>query len=184
LITRRRPIPPPPLEEELVAASDGPVYLAGRVATVAITLTERARSAAIRVLESIDIEQLYLRLEGLETEGDHNVVYGVYIDLPPELGPGERLDDYFAGNLSFFGAKHHRDIRARGDSPLGLTHTLDVTGLVNQLKRLERWNDERLLVTFEPTALTTPEGESLLLTASQDVPHATIGRVSLFAMGG
>lgn len=130
--------------------------------------------------ESIDDEQLHLHLEGLDSENDHNVVYGIYFDLPTELADGERLEDYFVGNLSFFGAKHHRDIRSRGDGPLGLTYTFDVTALVQDLQRHERWNCERLAVNFEPLGLTTTEGRSLLLAESQDIPPALIGRISLF----
>jgi len=147
-----------------------------------LSLPQPARAAVMRVAASIEAEQLELHLEGLDSENDHNVVYSIYFDLPAELADDERVEDYFVGNLSFFGAKHHRDIRVRADAPLGLTHLFDVTALVNDLQAGRRWDSEKLTITFEPAALTTAEGDSPLLAETRAVPVATIGRVSLFRL--
>lgn len=166
-------------EEELVAASEEPVQLTGRSQAMKLPLPEVARRTALRAAANIDDEQVYLRVEGLDTENDHNVVYGVYVGLPSELGDGERADDYFVGLLSFFGASQQRDIRAPGDGPPGLTYTFDITALVQDLQQRQRWNDDELTVTFVPEEPTMPDGE-VVSAARPDLPDAKIGRVSLF----
>jgi hypothetical protein len=184
LIARRRfirfPPPPPPEREELVAATDNSIKLRGGPVSVRIPLTGAARIAAGRIQGEALGEHLYLRLEGLDTEDDHNVVYEVYLNMPAELRPGEFRSDFFVGNLSFFGAKHHRDVKVREGSPPGLTQTFEISGLVQELHQRERWNPEVMTVSFDPTGVTMPGGEVLLLADQKDVPTALIGRVSLF----
>ncbi|MBV8888338.1 MAG: tyrosinase family protein [Alphaproteobacteria bacterium] len=150
----------PQPQPELVGAS-APIVLDSAASTAAVAFrpqaaqTARARTSALRPTRT------FLNLENVTGTG-RLPRYDVYIDVvtpaqasPAQTSPAQTLPPQptgggpglFAGSLSTFGVqKATRPGGPHGGS--GITTVLDITDLVEQLRREQRWDESGLQVTF------------------------------------
>ena len=100
-----------------------------------------------------------LNIEGIVFDRAPDLYYEVYLNLPEGQKPDPQ-GPYFAGNLAFFGLEPHDDAgHGHGDKPRGGVHSYNITRLVRELKRRQRWNEEQLNVTLIPRGPELPGGK-------------------------
>jgi tyrosinase len=180
------PAPPPPapavreevrltsdeLPAEMVGASDAPVVLEeAKRAETSFELSAprgpvaRSLDAEARALASyLDVE-----VEGEENPG---LLYGVYVNLPPEE-PAEPESPHYVGALPFFGIETTVPDEAEEEAPHRLRYVFDITATVAELTARGRWDPGRLRVTFAPIG-----GPDARLDAAP--PPVRVSHVSLF----
>jgi tyrosinase len=136
----------PPPHPELVGASAQAVVLDSPVTTAQVAFRPQVALAARARLAAARPARAYLNLENVTGTG-RLAKYDVYIDVPP---PGQETggrQGLLAGGLSTFGVqKASRPGGPHGGS--GITTVLDITDLVERLRREGRWDETRLHVTF------------------------------------
>jgi hypothetical protein len=198
--------PPPPSREsarppQLVAATDQPVTLTGRPASVTLAVPASTRERVAR--ESVSAvagaaasggrSAIFLNVEDIDAPKNPGVVYGVFLNVPGgaaaaaesaargrESGGVESRAKYHVGNITLFGIEAVNDPDARRHGVPGMRHTFDITKIAAELSSAGAWNPDAIEVTFEPI---TPIGESDRESAALGGESATpvkIGRVSLF----
>jgi hypothetical protein len=190
---------PPPSREsarppQMVAASDKPVTLTGRPASVTLAVPASTRERVAR--ESVSAaasasggqSAIFLNVEDIDAPKNPGVVYGVFLNVPGgaaaatgrEAGRAEARAKYHVGNITLFGIEAVNDPDARRHGVPGMRHTFDITKIAAELSNAGSWNPDAIEVTFEPI---TPIGESEPESAALGGESATpvkIGRVSLF----
>ena len=97
--------------------------------------------------------RVYLRLEGV-TGTTGAPVYDIYINVPPGESPEEH-PELRAGSLPTF---RMREASRRDDvhDGSGITAVFDVTAVRDVLAKQERWDPDRLQVTFRPITGDAP----------------------------
>jgi hypothetical protein len=183
--------PEPPIQPEsvrpprMMAASEQPVELSGQSASVQLAVPVATHAAmtteAVAEATTVGDAAVYLNVEDIEAERNPGVVYGVFLNAPPEADETERAR-YHVGNITVFGIElANRDEPHRGVP--GFRHTFDITQVVADLARSGNWDPNDIKVTFEPIA---PIAEDVMESPLSDLaPVAAerpvrIGRVSLF----
>ncbi len=177
----REPVSGPPAEPELVGATERPLDLTGRPATIDVVLDHDASAAAgdaahAQIAEPTPTGRVYLNLEDIEGERNPSVVYEVFVGVAGAIAPT------YVGNISFFGLERH-GAAAPGEVPHGFRRTFDITSIVAQLHEQGAWQ-ERLTVSLRPTGPVMPPGaltaeEQRSAAQAQSVP-VRIGRISVF----
>lgn len=189
-VTTRRPIavmapsPPPERPAELVGATEAPIELAGATASAravieAPSLTSREATAPGPGAS----RRYYLKVEDIEADRNPGIGYQVFLNLPAEGLDEADERAHYVGAVSFFGVEHATDLTRDHDGPVGLRHVFDVTGLVEELRQRDAWDDEQFAVTFRPLELEAPPGADRSVLASprdEESPRVRVGRVSLF----
>jgi tyrosinase len=137
-----------------------------RIATPAHA-TARSRfaaSAALTAGETAAKPKVFLQLENITASGAANS-YDVYVNVPEGEDPTEH-SERFAGRLDLFGVAEAS--RASAQHPgSGLTYTLDISGIYDQLSAAPDWDPENIDLSIVPVRKW--EGATV-----------TVGRVSLF----
>jgi hypothetical protein len=169
--------PPPEGPPELAAASEQPLELTGRTASVRITVPD---SSLDMVRAAGDRGRVLVSVDDITAERDPGIAYAVYLDMPGDPGRGRR----HIGNVSFFGIKAMNDPDQAHDGEAGFGHTFDVTAAVRALKADGLWDPAGMTITFEPIRVLPPPGEELPeaaeALAAQPLPPVRIGRVGMF----
>jgi tyrosinase len=158
---------------ELVGANAAPLALdadGGQdvVRLQPVVATVAARLAGAEGSTAEPVERLFLNLEGVRANEDA-IVLDVYVGLPAGAVPADH-PDLLAGSIGLFGTQAATDL----DGPhggQGLTHVLDVTDVVANLRRSDSLDPRELTVTIVPM---TP------LEPGDDV---SVSRISVFREG-
>jgi tyrosinase len=163
--------PEPQVQPELVAATAQPVVLDSSEKTAHVAFhSQAAHAVRARLGAAARPLRTYLNLENVTGAGRLGM-YDVYVDVPPAGQDSSDRPPLFAGLLSTFGVQK----ASRRDSPhggSGITTVIDITDLVEQLRREGRWDEQRLHVTFKRRA---PARKALPATSNLQV-----GRVSVY----
>jgi tyrosinase len=113
----------------------------------------------------------YLHIENVVSKKAHNT-YEVYVNLPekPDAASYER---HYAGSMHLFGVVRAstRSARSAGN---GLSFSMDITELVDALKKSNEWDDKNVRVTLQPRSVV--EGQP----APAEHEPIRIGRISLY----
>lgn len=170
------PQPPaatPPQEPKFVGASEAMVPLEGASIEVPVEIDPRAREEVLEAADPEDPRRLYLNVEDIEGEANPEMVYGIYLNLPPDPST-DMLERRYLGNLSFFGLEKSDD--PRGDEhPHGLRISVEAGPLIRELRDETDWDRERLEVCFRPIG-PADAGDQPEFIRHQPV---RIGRISL-----
>jgi tyrosinase len=142
--------PPEFIPERIGVTSEG-VVLSGGSETVGFVLTQpnAVRSRAGRT----EPARVLLNVEHIRSRSVPKTSYGVYID-PAD---GTSNDEYFVGSIPFFGLRES----SQDDAEHELRYTFDVTEIVNALRDQDKWDANRVQITFRPLnqpALEAAEG--------------------------
>jgi len=173
--------PPPAGPPRLVAATDQAVSLSGNRTSVPLPLPAAARGA----VESLAAAQtpashLVLNVEGIQAPDHPGGVYEVHLNLPSDADPATD-DSFFVGTISFFGTGHH-DPGEQPETGPGVSHSFDISGLVDTLRSEGRWDPSTATVTFVAVGLTPPPGDTGTQYDITPASAPTIARVSLVSM--
>jgi tyrosinase len=181
---------------ELVAATERPLQLSGRQASVAARTAPRGRQA----MESLTARQgvverrvnaqrrIYLNVEDLRADLNPGVVYGVYLNLPRPWDERAR-NHHHVGNVTVFGIEAMNDPDPAHDHVPGMRHTFDITRKLRVLRRSGRYRaDQPLVVTFllelpEPPPGYEGDVDAVLAESYENARTRpiSVGRVSVFA---
>jgi tyrosinase len=155
---------------EIVGGSSSPVQLTGGRVDVAVEIDPSAAAAAVGA--GGVAQRVLLTIEEIETEGNPGTPYGLYVNLP-QGADADVAAAHYAGAISFFGAR--RAQHPKGDeAPHSLVISHDITQLVSALRGEGQWDGRRIVISFEPVALASPDG-----TPGADGPAADHAAVSI-----
>jgi tyrosinase len=142
IVGKVEPGDPPELIPERIGVSSEDVVLAGNDATVGFALRQpeglvsrAGREGPARVL---------LNVEHIRSSGVPKATYRVFID-PAD---GTTSDEYYVGTLPFFGLQES----SRDDADHELRYSFDVTEIVDALRDQDKWDANRVQVTFRPVS--------------------------------
>jgi tyrosinase len=149
---------------EMVGAVTG-VDLAATPTTAELPISTPQGPASVPLaVESAP--RAYLNLENVTGEGPLTS-FAVYLNIPEGSKDPHQHQALFAGTLPMFGVKEAmRPDTEHGGS--GITYVLDVTDIVDHLKKIGSWDPSKLHVTFAPVAAPAPDA------------RARVGRISLY----
>ncbi len=156
-VAPRRSVPAKRTRPMLIGSSEAPIQVEATGATTHLDVTplpERAGLAA-------DTSRVYLNLADIQGTRNPGVVYGVYLNLPPQAADADPDDevraDHLAGLVSFFGIESTDPITAAATRTErhGMRYSFDVTDLVGRLRARAGWTPADLRVTLLP--ITPPE---------------------------
>jgi len=170
------PVPmTPSTPPELLAATSQPQVLGSTSHTVQLAI-EAARgplSARLRGVEALAAASAgpppadaFLNFENITGTGVPPV-FDVYLNLPPGADPAAH-EELYAGPLPLFGVASASEADDR-HSGSGMHYVLQITELLDTLRKRPDWQDRQLQVTLVPRSA---------LDADASV---TVGRVSLYA---
>jgi len=159
---RRRP----PLPEAVMAAqAQAPVTLGAAAADTRLPVSPEAR----RLLAGFKTEQtgnrVELWLEDIRLEGEPEVFYELYVNLPTDVRDTVYTSPHYVGNLDFFGAAEGAQRRRFNLIPVFL-----------RLLELNRWAEDTVRLTFVPRPFTEGDNPARLLGPRT---QAVVGRVSI-----
>jgi tyrosinase len=170
----------------MVTASGEGVVLAGEAVSVSLGVAESERLTVDDALQVRPEGRIYLSIDDLRADSNPGVVYGVYLDLPPDA-PAEARHGYHVGNIAPFGIEHANDPDTGHEGDSGFRHVFDITDRVRALQHTGVWDPTSFTVTFEViTPLPPPGKEEMRAQLTQDHRDAGaaeplhVGRVSLF----
>jgi hypothetical protein len=171
---------------EMVAASDAPVQLTGARVSVPLAVPastrDRVSSDAVVSPTPEGPRAVYLNVEDIEAPRNPGVVYGVFVNLPPNADSALRARHH-VGNITVFGVESVNDPDKAHETVPGFRHTFDITPFVVQQTEAGAWDPNTLNVTFEPVVPVSPdtggEADAPEVATSATTP-IRIGRVSLF----
>lgn len=134
-----------------VGTSESGVRLGGAPARVA--LADRAPTAdKSKSLMSAIQRETYLQLDGVKAATQPEVLYNVYLDLPPGATPSTDSPHY-VGTLNFFSAVPHADGHTgHGPADPGATVVFNVTEQIAALR-------QRNLASDNPVVTLVPSGD-------------------------
>ena len=157
---------------ELVGASRGTLAVKGAGARTAVTLDPEVRDKVSASLRSASLteppDRVYLALENIRGTRDSSAL-NVYINLPQGANPNDH-PDLHAGTVGLFGLRRASSQTGEHGGG-GLTFTLDITKIVDQLHLSQALNTGSLDVAIIPHR-PLPEQSDI-----------TIGRVSVYRKG-
>jgi tyrosinase len=137
--------PAPSPQPELVGAS-APVVLNTPQTTAHVPLRPQVAQAARTRIATSRPTRVFLNLENVTGQGSLPK-YDIYIDVPPAGQDTSNRSPLLAGSLSLFGVQAASD-PAGPQGGSGITSVIEITHLVDQLRREGRWDEARLHVTF------------------------------------
>ncbi|MBE2314463.1 tyrosinase family protein [Solirubrobacter sp. CPCC 204708] len=129
-------------------------------------------------------ERVYLRFEGITGE-QPGITYAVYLNLPDDDATAADPEDYYVGNLAFFGVERAGDVDTDRPGGHGLNHAFDVTELVEALDDDDEWDPQEVRVTLSPVhssgdAVRRRRGGAGPDPDAAETPAVQIGRVSVY----
>jgi tyrosinase len=161
------------LPAEMVGATEKPIVLAGAaLAETSFQLTVPSGPVAERLVAEAREPATYLNVE-VEGEENPGLVYGVYVNLPA----GDRAEPespHFVGTMPFFGIETTVSNDAEEEAPHRLRYVYDITDVRADLTSRNRWDPERLQVSFAP--VDVEPGTQL----EYEPPPVSVTHVSLF----
>lgn len=176
LAVRRSP------EEAPVPRRRQPVMIGRNRASLRVGTTGGAADVAVEALPEPAAAagpgpRLYLNLADIDGRKNPGVVYGVYVNLPPEAAGAER-EQHLAGVVSFFGLEQAGPAGAgpKGREAHPLRYSFDVTELMGRLRSSDGWNPKKLRVALLPLEGSEPEGAAAATTRP-----VRVGTISLHA---
>jgi tyrosinase len=153
----------------MVGASETAIPVSAQGNSARIVINQAAHHAAIAALAPGRPPRALLNIENVTGTGQTGT-YKVYVNTPAGTAAGQ--PPLLAGMLGTFGiAKATRDTSHAGGS--GGTVVLDVTGLLDQLRRERSWDGQHLDVSIEPT-------EAGRLARATPGSSLQIGRLSIY----
>ncbi len=176
---------PPDRPPEIVAASERGIDLAGAPVSLSAVVPQQTESRLRdAVADTSESQRIYVNVEDITAAGNPGVVYGVYLNRPPDASSA---DHYHIGNIVLFGIEKMNDADTSHVGVSGFRHSFDITDLVNDLRSQGQWDDQQVTLTFEPLVPLPPPGQEDSVADSvteqrvrgeQEPVH--IGRVSVF----
>jgi tyrosinase len=170
---------------ELVAATEKPIDLVGDTVSVTLAVPSSTRDVLQKAVDAAGGQPIYLNVEDLEAERNPGVIYGVYLNMPPDPD-ADRLAHH-VGNIAPFGIEHLNDRTRAHDGASGSRHIFDVASRVDSLRKEGKWDPTAVTVTFELIPPLPPPGQEDLMDSimseQREFAAATrlrVGRVSLF----
>jgi tyrosinase len=155
---------------EMIGATEAPMELVGRPATVRLAMAEPTGPA--RAAVAADGRRMYLHFENVT--GERPTTYAVYVNLPQGAGP-EGHPERLVGVLAPFGIQQ-ASRPSREHAGNGLHFAFDITGVVEALRANNAWLTDEMRVTFLPLAgLAPPEARR-----AAPVQPVRVGRVSVY----
>lgn len=134
--------------ETLATSAGKPVVLgAGPVAVTLAPVAGDAASLSARVATVRQDRKVYLVVKGLGTNEPPNVLYQVYLALPPGAAP-KPDGPHYAGSLNFFNAVSYGEAKGGRDPRF---FSFDVTNLLKTLQSSKSLGDVAT-VTIVPAA--------------------------------
>ena len=168
VMTKLKSFPAMPLE--VVTASVKAHSLTGQKSTVSLSLSsDKKSSVRLKGLAATaevggEPTRTLLRFENIKGKG-LVPIHSVYINLPE----GENsTQSYYAGSLALFGLENASTSDSH-NSGSGLTEHFEITELMDNLRRLPNWSDDKLDVQIVPDREMSSDAE------------VTIGRISLYS---
>jgi len=169
---------------ELLGATSHPLLLGENNLNVTLEMDERALNHTVNLLGQRQLNQkIFLDLEDLDAEGNPGNVYAVYLNLPNNTEPQDKLE-YHIGNVSLFGIGNFRDA-SEGHPDHSLRLSFDITDFLDRQGEDHTWqNGESIEITFEKQYLGQPndfpEGEEIPAQGNTiDTTPIKIGRISV-----
>ena len=164
----------------LLAASEAGASLGPGRTTVDVPVSGSAGRRLAEIADDpADRGRILLTVDDILAERSPGVVFEVHLNLPDDADPATD-DSFLVGQLTFFGTTMtDAGGEPRGAGGAGMSHSYDITGLVEQLRALGRWDPSTITVSFVPVGLSPPPGQP---GTAHDVAPAsapTIGRVSI-----
>lgn len=106
-----------------------------------------------------------LWLDDIRLEGEAEVFYELYVNLPTDVRDTVYTSPHYVGNLDFFGAMEGAQRRRFNLIPAFL-----------RLRELNRWDEDTVRLTFVPRPFTEGDDPPRLLGGRT---QAVVGRVSI-----
>lgn len=113
-------------------------------------------------------ERIVLGLDGVQYDESPGITYEVYLNLPEGEEP-EYTNDYYVGNVGFFGMESHGH-EGGGHGPPALL-SFDVTDVIRTLKEKGEWDESRAEVSFFARGLIPADAEETTRTGSRARPE-------------
>ena len=157
---------------EMIGASDEAVTLDGTTASASIEVSAPDGPTALGP-EALTEKTTYLNIENIEGERNPGLVYGVYLNQPPDEEAEPESENY-VGAISFFGIEDTALDDEDEEAPHGLSYVFNITELARSLQEKDQWDPDRLDVTFSPIDVDDATGQELA------IPPVRVGRVSVF----
>ncbi len=160
---------------EMVGASTKKVSLTGSAQTATINIQEPSGPAKARgkaVAQPPLAGKTYLQIENVVSKKSHTT-YEVYVNLPGNPSSAD-YEEHYAGTMHLFGVRHASK-RSAEHAGNGLSFSLDITDLVENLKARNAWDGKKVQVTFAPRS---EAGEAKPAVAEHD--PIKIGSVRLY----
>jgi len=129
---------------EVVAASNKQLKLGSETTTVQLKLNA-PRKKKVKLEAIHEPETTFLHFENITAKGSPPI-QDVYINVPEDAGEKK---SFYAGSLNLFGVAESSiaDLHHPGS---GQHYALDVSELMNELRTLPNWKEEKLDVSIEP----------------------------------
>jgi tyrosinase len=164
----------PQLRSEMVGASGKKVSLTGSAQTTTFNLQEPSGPAKARGKAALAplAGKVYLQIENVVSKKSH-ATYEVYVNLPEKPDSAD-YQQHYAGSMHLFGVRH-ASRRSAEHAGNGLSFSLDITDLTENLKAKNAWDDKKVRVTFAPRS---EGGEAKRIISAHD--PIKIGRVRLY----
>ncbi len=151
LWAKESPAVPPntssPSPRDVLAEAPGTrVELLGEPVRVALTVPPVSRTALSALFATArPTRRLVLTVEGIDFDKPPGFYWELYLNLPEGVTRADMKSGHYIGNLALFG--HARQGEEGGATA---SEVFDVTPFVAKLKRLGRFREDRLTVTFTP----------------------------------
>ena len=164
--------PSVPPEVELMGATQAAVAVKGSGARAAVRLDTGIRRKVAASLTAASVQappdRVYLRLDNVV--GTTGGVLSVYINLPEGDKPGQH-PKLHAGSIGLFGLRQASTPEGKHGGK-GMTFTLDITKVIDQLHLSQSFNLDTLNVNLVPNRYVPPS------------TPITVGRISIYRQGG
>ena len=167
---------------EFVGGTQNPITLAGVEERVSFQTSRPTGPLARRGAGRP--ERVYLEFAGI-TGQQPGITYAVYLNLPEDDATEVDPEDYYVGNLSFFGVERAGDVETDRPGGHGLNHVFDITELVEALDDDDEWDPKDVKVTLSPVHTSSDAVRRRRSGAGPDpdeaaTPEVAIGRVGVY----
>lgn len=164
----------------LIGIYPKPIILDIRRLRFEIEFNEKARTFVAQSRKtSLPEDELNFRLNFEDVKADKPVefYYEVYLNLPENVTDPDYRSEFYAGNLSFFGADSHTKMAGMAGMDHGEKEPLKFgVNVTDALKRSKITGVGKLSVTLIPTGLVTRDEKRLPIKSDAKI---SIGKISL-----
>jgi tyrosinase len=167
----------------LIGISSEPAHLIGERVDVTVPVDESSLASLLDSPVAGELQRrAFIDLDDIDVQQNPDLVYGVYLNLPPDPTDADVSEDHI-GNLSLFGAERAQQ-PTRDEHAHGYHVTLEITGVLDRLVSAGQWNDPHALeVSFRPLTLEVPADRPELVSELPSPAHpenpVTIGQIAL-----